>query len=165
VSRLLSVAFEEQKHRIVMTIDELTAAVMEVAETDAWPALVGRLQRLGDGPQFRLLFPLATAAQWDCPLAYSAALLLDQVRPACPLPCEEALRGLLGGWDVSIEEVPWYLAAAFGRARVLETVATLLREPLSDPEVSQLRAVAYWLGVNEPQWVALQSRGCGDLVE
>jgi hypothetical protein len=142
-----------------MTVDELNAAVMEVAGTDAWPALVGRLRRLGDDPLFRLLFLLATAAQWDSPLAYSAALLLDQIRPACPLPCEEAVRGLLRAWDVSIEEVPWYLKAAFGRARVMEAVAALLREPLSNSEVSQLRAVAYWLGVNDPQWVALQRSG------
>lgn len=134
-----------------MTIDELTAAVREATRAKNWPPLVERMRQLGDDALFHLLFPLATSAQLDCPLAYSAALLLHQIKPDCPVPCKEALRGLFGDWDISIEEVPWYLRDVFGRQRVLEAIAELLQEPLSDIQVRRLQTVEYWLGVPEPE--------------
>src|ERR1700694_4086822 len=108
-----------------MTVEELTAAVRETTRANAWPALVERMRQFDDNELFRLLFPLATSGQWECPLAYSAALLLHQIKPACPVSCKEALRGLFGNWDVSIEEVPWYLRDVFGRQRVLQVIAEL----------------------------------------
>jgi hypothetical protein len=142
-----------------MTGDELTTAVREAIQANAWPALVERLRQLDANELFRLLFPLATSAQWECPLAYSAALLLHQIKPACPVPCREALRGLLGNWDVSIEEVPWYLRDVFGRQRVQDAIAGLLREPLSDAEVRRLQTVEYWLGVTEMDWSSWRGWG------
>lgn len=134
-----------------MTIDELTDSVREATRADSWPALVERLRLLDEDEVFRLLFPLATSAQWDCPLAYSAALLLYQVKPTCPIPCEEAVKGLFGNWDVSIEEVPWYLGDVFGRQRVLEVVARLLQEPLTDLELRRRRTIGYWLDIPESE--------------
>jgi hypothetical protein len=146
--------------RDAMTVEELTIAVREANHSKAWPALVERMRQLDDDEAFNLLFPLATSAQWDCPLAYSAALLLYQIRPACPVPCKEALRALFGNWDVSIEEVPWYLRDAFGRQRVLEVIMELLAEPLSDLQVRRLRTVGYWLGVPESERSSWRSGRC-----
>jgi hypothetical protein len=109
------------------------------------------MRQLDDDELFRLLFPLATSGQWECPMAFSAALLLHEIKPACPIACKDALRGLFGNWDVSIEEVPWYLRDVFGRQRLLEVVQEMLREPLTDQEKSRLRTVGYWLGVPEAE--------------
>src|SRR5262245_18786440 len=134
-----------------MTVDELTAAVREATRANAWPTLVERMRQLEEDELFGLLFPLATSGQWECPMAFSAALLLYEIKPACPIPCKEAVRGLLGNWDVSIEEVPWYLRHVFGRHRALEVVQEMLREPLSDQQKSRLRIIGYWLGVPEAE--------------
>jgi hypothetical protein len=134
-----------------MTIDELEAAVCEANRAGEWPALVERLRRLDAEELFRLLFPLATSAQRVCPLAYSAALLLYQIKPISPLPCREAVRGLLGGWDISIEEVPWYLDEVYGRNRVLKAIAELMEESLTESEKVNLRTIAYWLDVPESE--------------
>ena len=132
-----------------MTVDELTAAVGEANRTNTWPSLVERMRQRDEAELFGLLFPLATSAQWEFPIAFSAALLLYQIKPACPITCKEALRGLLGNWDVSIEEVPLYLRDVFGRLRILEAVQELLCEPLTDLQKSRLRTIGYWLGVPE----------------
>lgn len=127
--------------------------------SNAWPALVERMRQLDDDELFHLLFPLATSGQWECPLAYSAALLLYQIKPACPISCKDALRGLFGNWDVSIEEVPWYLRDVFGRHRVLEVIAELLRDSITDIQVRRLRTIGYWLDVSEHERSSWQSSG------
>src|SRR5262245_59945036 len=110
-----------------MTVDELTNTVRHATVTNTWGELVERMRQLDDDELFHLLFPLATSGQWECPMAYSAALLLHQIKPACPVPCKEALRGLFGNWDASIEEVPYYLRDIFGCQRVLQVIGELLR--------------------------------------
>jgi hypothetical protein len=134
-----------------MTVDELTVAVREANRSNTWPSLVERMRQVDEDDLFRLLFPLATSGQWECPMAFSAALLLHEIKPACPISCKEALRGLFGNWDVSIEEVPWYLRDVFGRQRVLEVVQEMLHEPLTDQQKSRLRTIGYWLGVPEAE--------------
>ena len=137
-----------------MTIDELTDAVRQATSKHDWPALVAQMRQLDDDELFRLLFPLATSGQWECPMAFSAALLLYEIKPACPVSCKEAVRGLFGNWDVSIKEVPWYLRDVFGRSRVLEIVQEWSREPISDIEMGRLHTIGYWLGVPEAERVA-----------
>lgn len=134
-----------------MTVDELTAGARLANLTNTWPAFVERMRQLDDDDLYRLLFPLATSGQWECPVAFGAALLLYEIKPACPVPCKEAVRGLFGNWDVSIEEVPWYLRVVFGRHRVLEVIQELLHEPLSDHQVSRLRTIGYWLFIPEAE--------------
>ena len=142
-----------------MTVDELTSAVRHANLTKTWPTFVERMRQLDDDDLFKLLFPLATSGQWECPMAYSAALLLYQIKPACPVACKEAMRGLFGNWDVSIEEVPWYLRDVFGRHRMLEVIKELLDESLSERQVKCLRTIGYWLGVPEAERSAWRCKG------
>ncbi|HEX3552903.1 MAG TPA: hypothetical protein VIA62_06710 [Thermoanaerobaculia bacterium] len=76
--------------------------------------------------------------------ALAGALLL-YLRPPCPLPAYEALRGLLCGWEVSIEELPWYLALTCGEDAVWNAIAQLDAEPLSNRERLVLHAFRYWV--------------------
>ncbi|MBW8873617.1 MAG: hypothetical protein JF614_01520 [Acidobacteria bacterium] len=74
-----------------------------------------------------------------------AGSLLLCLRPPCPLPACEAIRGVLLSWEVSIEELPWYLALTCGEDTVWNAIAQLDAEPLSDRERLVLHAFRYWV--------------------
>src|SRR4051794_39619373 len=69
---------------------------------------------------FDALFPMAVREQGAAngPVAMSA-YVLHAMNPTCPLPVDDAVAALLSSWDVSIEEVPWYLVKQFGVRGVL----------------------------------------------
>jgi len=106
------------------------------------------IRRLDDAQQFDILFAVAVKPQWEAP-SYTAALLLRELSPACPLDCEDAVRALLSDWDVSIEEVPFYLAARFGPARVRQAVAELSRGVTDRSKKTNLETVLYWVNIYE----------------
>jgi hypothetical protein len=106
-----------------------------------------QVRNLGNTQQFDILFPLAVKSQDHAP-SCPAAELLWEFSPACPLSCEKAVQALLDEWDVSIEEVPFYLAACYGVPRMkeaVERVGTTLGEGKRD----RLETIAYWLNKYE----------------
>ena len=107
-----------------------------------------RLRGLDDAQQFEVLFPIAVKRQLDAP-SCPAAKLLRELSPACPLSCEDAIRALLSDWDVSIEEVPFYIVARFGVPRVRQAIDRLASELAGGSEKRQLQTVAYWVGKYE----------------
>src|SRR4051812_8721252 len=115
-----------------MAPDEFVAALRHANLTGTRGELVERLRRLDDDVLFRLLYPLAVSSQLECPAATVAAMLLAELRPACPVSCREALVAAMPAWDVGIREVPQYLVAVFGRQRVLEVVRELARGSFPD---------------------------------
>jgi hypothetical protein len=119
-----------------MTLEEFTAA-LAIPPGESWHEHDEVLARVGEGlreltqeQQFRILFPIAVKSQSDDFPVLDAALLLHRLSPECPISCEDAVRALLPGWDISIEQVPFYLAARFGPARVFQAVANLSRKSL-----------------------------------
>ena len=55
-----------------------------------------------------------------------AAQLLFTIRPACSMPCREAIWTVVTSeWDVSVEEIPWYFAYAFGTKAVYKVLEEL----------------------------------------
>ena len=102
-----------------------------------------QLRGLDDARQFEILFPVAVKAQHHAP-SWPAAKLLRELSPACPLSCEDAVRALFAEWNVSIEEVPFYIASRFGVARVRQAIEQLASERVTDSEKQQLQTVAYW---------------------
>ena len=78
-----------------------------------------------------------------------AGRLLLKIKPKPFESCEEALFRLLPHWDVSAEEVIYYLREQFGKPTVLSAVANLKLGKLSERELAQLETVVYWLGGNE----------------
>ena len=103
-----------------------------------------QLRGLDDTQQFEILFPVAIKSQHHAP-SCPASELLRQLSPACPLSCEDAVRALLSEWDVSIEEVPFYIAARFGVARVRQAIESLSSEVEGHDEKQRLKTVAYWI--------------------
>jgi hypothetical protein len=129
-----------------MTKDEIVAAMREANLKNQRPHLAKRLRELDCREVFEALFPIAADAQWHGP-AYRAAALLFVLKPACPIPCKDAIRAMLPNWDVSIEEVPWYLAGQFGQEAIRQALEQLRQEPLDHEQKVRLGTVQYWTDI------------------
>lgn len=103
-------------------------------------AILHALLRLPSDAAFHLLFPLA-ATYSD--ISDLAACLLIEVEPRCPLTCEDALR-MLADWQVSDHLVPFYLKLMFGKASLLEAVASMAAQ-MDRPGAQPMRTIAYWV--------------------
>lgn len=134
----------DEFHTKLMTARDLTSDEHE----RVFLSVRERLRGLDDARQFEILFPVAVKAQHHAP-SCPASELLCELSPACPLSCEDAIRALLPEWDVSIEEVPFYIAARFGVARVRIAIDRLTSEVGGDSEKQRLETVAYWIGKYE----------------
>ncbi len=55
-----------------------------------------------------------------------AGLILFKISPKCPLELDGAIYAIPKHWDRSIEELPWYLCKAFGKAAVQKFLKELL---------------------------------------
>jgi hypothetical protein len=74
-----------------------------------------------------------------------AGSLLLRLRPPCPLSPQEVICTALSGWEVSVEELPWYLALVCGEEAVWEAIQALDAEPLDDRQRHVLHTFRYWL--------------------
>lgn len=106
--------------------------------------LAERLRQTESATAFRALFPFAAHSQELGPAAPAAWLLLE-VNPKCPITLREAVGELLSDWDISIEEVPFYLAEQFG-AEAVSQVVTELRSGAGKTQRTILDTIEYWLG-------------------
>jgi hypothetical protein len=97
------------------------------------------------------LLPVAVKSQVDGP-AYFAARLLYELNPPCRISPDEAVRALVPGWDVSIEEVPWYLARQFGKPALEAAVRRLEAEATDHDTLLLMGAVRYWAGMEPSGW-------------
>jgi hypothetical protein len=142
-----------------MTQEEFIAAIVipagqSLREHDDVLARVGeKLRALPDEQQFRILFPIAVKSQnhGNFPVL-AAATLLHRLSPECPISCEDAVQALLPEWDISIEQVPFYLAARFGPTRVLQAVASLEQKVTEKTQKVNLDTVSYWVHVYDGTW-------------
>lgn len=142
-----------------MTREEFIAAFMraptETGENydEIVTGLRERLRELSAKQQFQILFPIAVKNPYvgDFPVL-TAAELLEELSPECPISCEEAIRALLPEWSVSLEQVPFYLAARFGPKCVFQTVSNLETELKDESQRATLRTVSYWVHVREGTW-------------
>ena len=105
------------------------------------------LAELAPAEQFTALWPIAVERQSETNPSSPAAYVLCNLNPPCPLECDAAIAALLPKWDISIEEVPWYLAKQCGGEVVARTAEMLARERSDEVERALLAAVAYWVRV------------------
>jgi hypothetical protein len=109
------------------------------------------LQRVRDelrphnGPDlFRALFAVAVDYRADG-ASDSAACLLAELEPPCPLTCRETLTQLAAGaWNPSDRLVPFYLVAQFGKRELVRAIEVLLAAAGSGGPRSGLEGVRYW---------------------
>ena len=95
---------------------------------------------------FDALFPIAVREQGQAsgPVAMSA-VALHALNPPCRLSVDDAVASLLASWDISIEEVPWYLAKQFGRDAVLASVERLRTRESDKTALTRLSTIEYWV--------------------
>jgi len=117
-----------------------------VSQARRLPPLVAELRDADPNTVFQALFSYAIRAQGigHGPVAMSA-YTLHALNPPCPLPVDDAVARLLGDWDISIEEVPWYLVKQFGREEVLASVERLRAVHTDARAVARLRTIEYWV--------------------
>ncbi|WP_068266585.1 hypothetical protein [Rubripirellula obstinata] len=76
----------------------------------------------------------------------TAGRLLVDLQPTCPHPLEDVLDAIAPTWNVSVEELPFYLSDVFGPKLVADTALTLAsRFDESDRRNRALGTVAWWL--------------------
>ena len=81
----------------------------------------------------------------------AAGGLLWKLKPSYKRNLREDIKRSLQGWDVSIEELPWYFAEAVGLDTVRNEVKSLLLDPLEDIERRRAKTYLYWLSVSSPE--------------
>ena len=74
-----------------------------------------------------------------------AGEMLWFLKPPCGRPLAEVLRSVLGNYDLSVEELPWYLAEQHGKETVKAALAALSTESLTVRELRSLKTLDYWL--------------------
>jgi hypothetical protein len=80
--------------------------------------------------------------------SYAGKLLLAE-KPPCFREPLCAIRDVLGNWDVSIEELPWYFAALYGTQSVCRMLVQLALEQLTHEQRNDLITFGWWLGGQE----------------
>jgi hypothetical protein len=86
----------------------------------------------------------------------AAGGLLWKLKPKYKRNVREDIRRSLQNWDVSIEELPWYLAEVLGIEKVRAEVKALLLEPLDETSRKKAKTYLYWLSVSNSEEFKLQ---------
>jgi hypothetical protein len=134
-----------------MTSQEICSEIDRVCRWD-WEVelapIAQRLSQADSAATFHILFQFAAHSQDHGP-AGPAAWLLRHVNPLCPITCRAAVHEMLRDWDVSIEEVPFYLAEQFGVAAVRAAVEEHRTVSTDRTSATLLGTIEYWLGCYE----------------
>ncbi len=129
-----------------MNSEEIVARVTEAKTPQDLPQLLQDLGSVDQHLLFKTLFPIATKQQGveNGPVAFSAYTQYN-LDPPCAIAAEDAIQVLIGNeWDISIEEVPWYLTNQFGYECVKRCVQDLQCTMTEDEVCVRLRTILYW---------------------
>ena len=109
---------------------------------EACEQLCQQMRQAENRDVFNVLFPLACSRfEPMSGMPAFAAHLLFYMKPACPISCTDAIRRVSQSeWDLSLEEVPWYLADFFGHSAIYQSL-TILETEDSIKEVKEKQAV------------------------
>ena len=106
------------------------------------------LRKLDSAEVFEILYTVFTNV--DRPATrfedqeFAGRLLLD-LQPTCTLELTEAIQGLLKGYNLSIEELPWYFAQQYGKQVVLEILEKLRTELNCEQQQQSIKTWEWWL--------------------
>lgn len=93
-----------------------------------------------DSELFEVLWPEAIKSQSFDRNVLLSALALYSLNLRCPIHLKEALLQMHYDWDISIEEVPWYLKNQFSKEEIIKTIIELNLE-----NDVRGRTILYWL--------------------
>ncbi|MEZ6136328.1 MAG: hypothetical protein R3C53_15645 [Pirellulaceae bacterium] len=129
-----------------MNSEAIVARVAEAKTQRDLPQLLQDLESVDPHLLFKTLFPIATNRQGVeyGPVAFSAYTLYN-LEPPCAIAAEDAIQMLIDNeWDISIEEVPWYLTNQFGYECVKRCVQDFQCTMTEDEACVRLRTILYW---------------------
>ncbi len=111
---------------------------------DACEELCRRLRQEDAHDVFEALFSIACSR--DLGNQALPVHILLYIKTPCPLSCTEAIRHVSRSeWDLSLEEVPWYVAACFGTDAIYQS----LDELEAEDDIQEFRKVeAAWHALN-----------------
>ncbi len=114
---------QEQKQLFYTACEETCRTLRHAADQDVFDVLFARACALDESPDFGL--------------QNIAGHLLLCSKPRCPISCPKACRIISrSDWNVSVQEVPWYLASFFGT----EAVYLSMNELEQETDVQEARA-------------------------
>ncbi len=123
-----------------------------------------RIRQAEDHNIFDVLFPLACSRFKPSEPLYGmeafAAHILFYLKPSCPISCMDAIRRVSrSDWNLSLKEVPWYLASFFGTDMVDGIIDELEQEDDVQASLAKLTAwqsANYFQGMNISKWVKMR---------
>jgi hypothetical protein len=133
-----------------MDATQIIARVSDVNTLQDLPDLIRDLADVDPRLLFDTLFPISIRQQGNAsgPVAFSA-YAIHAINPPCPLTPSAAVSQMVQyEWDISIEEVPWYLANQFGRDEIQKCVADALDHQADESARRRLNTVRYWVDLN-----------------
>ncbi len=71
--------------------------------------------------------------------------LLWRLKLKCSLPPNDLLRSILKTYDLSVEQIPWALAHAFGKERLLASLRELRSETTDPFEQRSIETLEWWI--------------------
>ena len=138
-----------------MKAAEVTALITESAARfgDRSPQQIKYLSsRFGNVEEAELaqgllqVFTHGAAPPDGAPAQELAGQLLAALGPKAKVDLGLVLRSILVRYELSVEQLPQYLASQFGVGPVLALLQTLEKEYLSEQESRALRTMRFWIG-------------------
>ncbi len=133
-----------------MNASEIIARVSDANALRDLPELIQAFASVDPRLLFDTLFPISIRRQGDAngPVAFSA-YVIHAINPPCPLTPSAVISQMLQHeWDISIEEVPWYLANQFGADEMHECISEKLNQETDETARTRLTTIRYWVDLN-----------------
>jgi hypothetical protein len=73
-----------------------------------------------------------------------AGAILFSLSPSCPLELDGFIYALPKYWDLSIEEIPWYLCKVFGKQKVTAFLEDLIPDVEDEKLIQSFKTLLYW---------------------
>jgi hypothetical protein len=129
--------FREQLRSRKHTLHQLRMKLQSLPANDRFDSLLG-------------LFTETCGADTYTDQEVAGRLLVD-VMPECHRSLDDVLKSVSSTWNVSVEQLPYYLAEKFGRETVIDAATTMAKNlPSESRESRALDTITWWL------------RGCRD---
>lgn len=132
-----------------MDSEAILARVSEAKVQRDLPELIHALKSVDPKLVFDTLFPISIRPQGgpNGPVAFSAHAL-HALNPPCLIELSTAIAMLAENWDVSIEQVPWYLANQFGAEELYRCIDNALETETDEIAHKRLEIARYWVPLN-----------------
>jgi hypothetical protein len=126
--------------------------IIDILKTDNstkdHPRVVEELRGFTEEDLFQTLFYTCIRRQGEGLPVAPSAYAINELNPKCLIPLKEAIEKMLPEWDISIEEVVFYLAKQFGKQQV-RSMLQEFDQGISEDSRIRIETIDYWLGVVE----------------